>query len=1371
MKKNIFSLLFLILCCISSHAQHTAGLVPKEIKKGLRFYLIDDEAGLSNNTINSMVQDKQGFIWIGTMDGLNRYDGSSFVKYKMDGRSPSLLYNYIQHLAVDEKGDILISTDGGLNVFDVSKEAFRAYTTENGLLQNYVNTAIPMPDGSIILGIYKGGIQLLQPNGSLKQLNGSVREQKDLSSIEISCMALQGDSILWVGTYNGGLNKFRLKDKKADHITFSYKEAASTINHLYLDQEGNTWVGTMSGLYVITVSADTIFTGASHNRGKGLSDAEVLCLQEDDRGNIWIGTRNGGLNIVNKQEFLTKKGQAQFEWFLPRDDGESVYNRTVSSILKDRNGNMWLGTSTGINFVDPKGEKLMLLRRKPTSSGETLAHNRIGALEHDANGDLWIGTDGGGLNLVEAASGSIRHFQHSPTDPASLSNDYVLALKKDSRGYLWVGTYRGGLSRMDPETGKCRHYLQGPVSSGSDVRTIVEDSRNRLWVGTNRGGLYRYDEHADKFLPIEKTGALDIRDIEEAPNGGLWLATYGDGIGFYLPEADSIRFFNTSNTAGLSSNIVFSLVQTLNGEIWAGTQYGGLIKFNPSTGSVQVYSEQHGLANNTVSSLLLENEQHLWIGTLSGISHLHIPTEKISSLAYPANNSAGELNHNAVSRGAGGYIYFGGNKGISLFHPQEVRAAQPAPPLMLTALKLFNKLVPVNHDDEQAVLRQSLSHQKVVVLPYDQSLISIDFAALQYPFSDNVSYSYTLENYNSHWIEAGNVGTANFSNLPPGRYLFRAKAQHSSDAENASYATLSIIITPPFWKTLPAYVIYTLLLILLFYGAMKYYTERVKLQNSLLLEKKQRQLEHDLNEERSRFFTSFSHELKTPLTLILAPIEDLAAKAKSREDKTSLGLVQKNARYLLQLINKLLDFRKTEVGLNELKLAQYRLKPIVENWFNNYKPLTYKKKINFCYQAPEEEVVAWVDLEKLQIMVYNLLTNAIKFTPKNGTIELKLFADHTHVYIQVQDTGEGISPDALPHIFEWYYRAGDTNKKGTGIGLALSQRLAALHHGNILAESRPKEGSSFTISLPLDHELPPHLQQELEAVLSPQEDTQLIPLLPGEELAGPQEECEEKIIHTGDGNREVLLLIDDNPGILQYLSGLLKNDYHLITAQDGVQGLEKACQYVPDLIISDICMPGKNGLELCKCLKQNAATTHIPVILLTVNDSDESIKEGFEEGADHYITKPFNGQLLLTRIKSLLSKRRQLREYFQNKTGETVSAEEENSPLFRREKQFLEALESTILSQIQADEANVEAIAHSMAMSRTSLYRKIKAVTGQNINEYIRTVKLKRAAQLMNEQGLNVSQAAHEVGFSSMKYFRKLFKDQFGKLPSDLTKE
>lgn len=1370
--KNYLLLLLLLIFYSGGNAQKTAH-EPKPLDEQLKFYLIDDEAGLSNNTINSIVQDSTGFIWIGTIEGLNRYDGNNFVKYRKDLEdSSSLLNNYVQSMYVNKDGKIWISTDGGLNIYDVEKEAFQFYNNNSGLLANNVNSIIPGPEGSMIIGVYRGGIHILHSNGNFEYLLHDPGNKNSLSSEEISSLAMQGDSVLWVGTFDGGLNKISWRDRKVERISFEQNEAypSTTINTVYTDKNGNMWIGSKGGLHVITTNSDTLFATTSLHPGIGLSDADILSFMEDNMGRMWIGTRNGGLNLVDKQEFLKNAKTAQFDWFLPRDDGESVFNRTITAIMKDKDGNMWLGTSTGINFVNPKGEKIMLLSRNPVST-ETLAHNRIGSLEKAANGNVWIGTDGGGLNLLDPATGKFKHFYHIPEDEASLSNNYIISLKKDSRGWLWAGTYRGGINRMDPETEKCKHYLQGSVSNGSDVRCIIEDSKNRMWVGTNQGGLYRYDENKDVFVFIEKLGDIDIRDIQEDRNGGLWLATFGSGIFYYSSEKDSLRIYNTDNTPGLPSDIIFCLAQSNEKEIWAGTRYGGLINININSGKVTVYSEKNGLSNNTVNSLALADRQNMWIGTLNGISHFHIPTSKITRLTSPEGITPGEFNIGAAVIANEGYLYFGGNKGLMVFHPEKVRGFEPSPPVVLTNLKVFNKNVPVSPSIKNGILNKAISHQEEIVLSYGQTLFSIDFAALSYPFSEKISYSYILENYNDHWVESGNVGTANFSNIPPGEYIFKVKASMAPGTGDETYTHLSIIITPPFWKTWPAYMLYSIFIILVIYGALKYYSERIKLRNSLVFEKKQRQLEHDLNEERLRFFTSFSHELKTPLTLILTPVEDLLEKIKHAEHKKSLGLVHKNARYLLQLINKLLEFRKSEVGLNQLKLGEYNLHSLLESWVYNYQHLATRKHISLSYHYSSNNVTIWIDPEKVQIMVYNLLTNAFKFTPKHGAVELSLFTNQTHVFIKIKDTGIGISSAELPSVFNWYYKATNFKKAhGTGIGLALSKRLAELHHGDIDVESKINEGSVFTISLPFEQELSSLQKKDIELVDQKYEEE--IHNLPHPDLLADTRECEEKIIHLNqEESKEVLLLIDDNDDIIQYLNELLKEDYHIINAHDGQKGLEKAYKYVPDLIISDIMMPERNGIELCKTLKQNPATTHIPVILLSAKDTLESVKEGFEEGADHYITKPFNSQLLLIKIKSLLSTRKQLRNHFNSKSKGLIDKGEANSPLFRREKNFLEKLENTILSQIDSNETNVEAIAHAMGMSRTSLYRKIKAVTGQNINEYIRSVKIKKAAFLISENGLNISQAAYEVGFNSVKYFRKLFKEQYGKLPSDLNRE
>lgn len=1350
----------LLMLLIYSKASFSQALADK-----LRFYLIDTEDGLSNNTINSFAQDSVGFVWIGTTEGLNRYDGRHFTVYRNElNDSSSLSYNYIQQMYASGDGKLWISTDGGLDIYDTHTETYRHYNQEHGLVDNSVNSVIAGPDSTMIIGVYRGGIHLLDANGKFAYLRHESDNPFSLSSDEISCIAMQGDTILWAGTYDGGLNKVRLKDRKVTRIPFGRENTFTsvTVNALYIDFEGNVWVGTKEGMHVITAKGDTLSMSSSSIEEEGLSDDEVLCFQEDGMGNIWIGTRNGGLNIINIQSFLEQPTNTPCQWFLARDDGESVYNRTVSAIMRDRAGDMWIGTSTGVNFVNPRGENIIRITRNPASA-QTLMHNRISALEKGDDGKIWVGTDGGGLDLFDPKTGKYQHFYHNNTDTLSLSNDYVLSLKQDSKGRLWAGTYQGGINHMDRANKTFRHYLQGEISNGSDVRCILEDADETIWVGTNRGGLYYYRESTDSFIFVDTLGHIDIRDILQTSDGGLWLATFGSGIYYYHPKNNIIKIYNTSNTPGLPTDIIFCLAQTQPDEIWAGTRYGGLIKLHIASGKISTYTEKDGLSNNTINSIIPDNNNKLWLGTSSGITRFCLSTKKISSMVPFKNLQYDEFNIGAALRTDNGSLYFGSNKGLITFDANKVLTPQPASPIILTGLRVFNKSVTVASDDDKSLLDRALFYKDTLVLNYNHTLFSIDYNALKYPFSEDVSYTYKLENYDNQWIEAGNAGTANFSNIPPGEYVFKVKT-NSIFGENGQVSkALTIIITPPFWKTWPAYVIYVFACCAIFYGASKYYAGRIKLKNSLLFEKKQRQLEHTINEERLRFFTSFSHELKTPLTLILAPIEDMLHQPNPHK---GLKMVYKNAQFLLQLINKLLELRKSETGLNQLNIGQYDIHILLSNWTESYQSLANHKKVRLSYQTAEGSTFIWCDEEKMHIVVNNLLSNALKFTQKGGEVSVRLFTNHSHVFIEVKDNGIGISEKVLSNIFHWYFSADQVKKaQGTGIGLALSKKLVELHHGEITVDSQLQKGSSFLVSIPLHKE-----QSHANNTVCDQENIPIPEqsfLLPEGEFAISSEVYDQRVIHTSE-SKEVILLIDDHPDIIQYLKGLLSEDYHIISAEDGQKGLKKACHYIPDLIISDIMMPAKNGIDLCKALKQTVATTHIPVVLLSAKDSVDSYKAGFEEGADAYITKPFNSQLLLIRIRSLLKQREQLRKYFSNQGTSEVSNKEANSPLFRREKRFLEDLENAIYSKLESNNTNVEEIAQMMGMSRTSLYRKIKSLTGKNINEYIRMVKLNKAVKLMKEDGLPVSQAAFQVGFNNLKYFRKLFKEQFGKLPSEV---
>ncbi|KAA5823679.1 response regulator [Algibacter amylolyticus] len=1368
----VLNLVSFFLCLIPLFAQDSK-IKTNATEEILTFHLLDVESGLSHNVVNNIEQDSLGFMWVGTIEGVNRYDGTRFSKFKKDYKNPesSLNNNHISQIEIDLKGNILISSDEGLNTYSTKHETFEAFKVNNKKLVEPISSFAIGPNRELIIGSSnkEWGLRIIDKNGKLTTVSHEPNNPHSISSNYISKILVQGDSILWIGTSNFGLNKYSYKTKKITRVPSGKNSTISSvdIHTLYNDNNGNLWIGGADGLQVITPKGDTLSLKSSLNYGRGLSDENVLSFEEDNDNKMWIGTRNGGLNLLDIPSFISQQ-KLSIKWFLPKSDGSSVYNRTITSIKKDREGNMWLGTSTGLNFVNPNGEPIKRFQ-KNIDNPDGLAHDRIGAFAQKSDGKIWIGTDGAGLNLYNPNTGKFSNFKHEPNNKQSLSNDYIIALLDDSKNRLWVGTYGGGLNKRNPLTGNYKHYLEGNIEDGNDVRKIYEDGSGQIWVGTNRGGLFKYNEAQDAFNYISSLGKIDIRDITCDEKGFLWLATYGDGVLKYNPKNDSTVAYNMKNTEGMTSDVVFCFLRLNNGDMLCGTRFGGLVRINPDTHMAVNFTEYDGLSNNTVSSMVFENDNSVWIGTFNGISHYNTHTDAIENLNTFNNIQRSEFNVGAAIKSYNNDLYFGGNKGFNMFNPKKLENNTPTTySIVFENIHVLNKKVIVDPNSTSAILKESISYQNSITLPHNQSLFSINFTVLKYPIANNINYSYILEGYHNHWIENNSNGTANLSNIPPGDYTLKVKAKLGSGKE--VYNQLLVTITPPFWKTIPAYILYLLFSIAAIYLALKYYTNHLKLKNSLLFEKKQRQLEQDFNKERIRFFTSFSHELRTPLTLILGPVDDMLQELNNKKHLDRMRLIKKNATYLFQSINKLLEFRKSEIGLSDLVVNKYNLPPILKQLVDNYVLMAQKKDINLTHTIPDEDFIAWFDLEKVQIIVNNLLSNAIKHSAAKGNINVALNYDENNFKIIVKDDGSGIHPEDFSHIFEWYYQSKSLpRKKGSGIGLALSKNFAELHKGQLKVESSLGSGSTFTLEIPRDETV--FINKPIdEHINAPLEEVEMSPVNAWAPLSEKITDEKKKINVTIDEDKLVVLVIDDNPDILQYLEGVLEKTYDIIYAENGQEGIEKALKYVPDLIISDIMMPKKSGIDLCEVLKNETTTTHIPIILLSAKSNEESIKEGYETGADDYIIKPFNSQILLARVKNLIDSRKSLRKYFLEQEEPLQSISKDQSKLLDKEKEFLRKLETIILNSIKSGKANVKDITNEMGMSRTPLFRKIKAITGKNINEYITMVKLKKAASLIKNEDFTISEAAFEVGYNSPKYFRQLFKKQFGTVPSKYKK-
>jgi len=1365
--KTIFSYILLSFCGTIGLSQNIPSKTKELIDEQLSFYHLDVENGLSNNIVNSIEQDSLGFIWVGTEEGLNRYDGSKFEIYKKDDPSgkSNISNNFIVQVQLDYEGKLLIVTADELNIYNPKLEQFKALSQDDGLISNNVSCLTQGHNEELIVGINFDGVQVLDKSKKRKIFSHNPSETSSLSSNEIFSLTHQGDSVIWIGTANNGLNKLNLRTSKITRIPFGPKRAISSsrINTLYTDKVGNVWIGSRQGVEVITIKGDTLMLSKSLIRGKGLSDDSVLCFEEDDQGQMWIGTRNGGLNIINKDDFLQQNQDLVVKWYLPKDDGSSVFNRTVSALKKDKAGAIWIGTSTGLNYVKPNGEPIKILR-KTLESSLSLGHNRISALAEDTDKRIWIGTDGAGLDLYDPITGKFEYYQSDLSDPYSISNDYVISLCVDSKKRLWAGTYQGGLNKFNESTGHFDHYLQGEITDGSDVRVIFEDSRTTIWAGTNRGGLFKYDESLDEFRYINSLGKIDIRDLVEDQDGHLWLATYGDGILRYDPINDLTVSYNSSNTPGFTSDIIFSLLVLSDGDILAGTFHEGIMRISPKDKTVLSFTENNGLSNNTVTSILRDNDTSIWLGTFMGISHFNEKTNKIYNLNAFNNVQNGEFTGGTSLKSSSGNIYIGGNAGLNIFNPKNLFSSKEKYTLVFEKLDILGKNASISNESGEGILDESILYENQIELKHNEAFLSIEYVALKFPFSKDTKYSYRLVDYINHWVDTDGTGRVDLAKIPHGDYKLFVRAKFGSGDEVTKQ--LGLTVKPAFWETSLAYIIYILLTIGIIWGSMKFYSERIKLRNSLLFEKKQRQLEHDFNEERIRFFTSFSHELKTPLTLILAPIEDLISQTKSLKHINILKLINKNANQLLQSINKLLEFRKSNLGLSKLRIEEHNLTNSLEQWIHNYYPLAKKRDIALSFDFPDENLYAWVDLEKMYIIFNNLLSNAFKYMDDKGEIHVSLSYDEENLEIKVSDSGYGIAPNEIEHVFERYYRSASVkNREGIGIGLALSKNLVEMHMGSINIESELNKGSVFSVTIPRDKNLFADSIIEHKDSLKGDESKYLDKWVEMSELSEP-ERISPNI--NFKENKELILLIDDNPDILNYMDGLLEGTYDLIYANDGEEGIEKALRYIPDLIVSDVMMPKMNGMELCNKLKKTTETTHIPIILLTAKGNVESIKEGYTYGADDYIVKPFNSQIFQTRIRNLLDIRKQLRSYFTQKGEFKEKLTDEHSSILEKEKSFLNQLEQVILEQLNQENIDVWMVAKKIGMSRTSLFRKIKAITGLNINQFITKIKIDHAAMLLKTGEYTVAQVSFEVGFNNVKYFRKLFKEQFKQLPSEV---
>jgi len=1338
-----------------------------------QFVRYSAEKGLSHNQVNCFFKDRKGFVWIGTAGGLNRFDGYSFRIFKHDKKdSTSIDDHHINDLFEDAEGYLWISTRLGFNIYDpvtekIDKHADKA-ARRFGLPDANFTRVYKTKSGDY--WIYHNRLGLVKYLPAKKQL----LRVKPIEHVKMSDFREDSLGNLWIVYEDGLLARLDSKTNKISYqnVLLRNQKSGKSINHrIFLDSDNEPWIYTVkdvSGISYLDLKNNLLINGSTSSADYKLSNNIVSAVIQGPDGKIWIGTDHGGINVVDKK----KKSVSLLLY--NRNDPRSISQNSITSLYKDSSGMVWVGTfKKGFSNYHKNIFKFSLIQHQPADPS-SLPFDDVNVFAEDRKGNIWIGANGGGLIYFNRKKNTFRQYKNIPGDPSSLSNNVVVSMFLDQSDVLWIGTYFGGLNSFDGHTFK--RYLHSPADSASliddRVWEIFEDSKRRLWVGTLGDGMDLLDRgkgtftHYRPFVPNSISSDY-IAAIIEDKNKDIWIGTaYGINVLQHSTGKIIHYLHENGNPNSLSSDAVTSLAADRFGNIWVGTSEG-LNLFDKKTGTFISYDSRHGFPDNSVLTIVVDARQNLWLGTPKGLVNFNITKRKENRPAAFAVRTYNEVdglqgrsfNENAALRLRSGELVFGGANGFTIFSPDALEGETGNSPIVLTDFQIFNKSIkPDELLDGKAVLKKTISETNQVTLKHSQNVFTIEFAALNFLHSEKNHYLYTLDGFNDQWFEAdNNTRKVTYTNLDPGDYIFKVRIKDNKAPE--SERVLKITILPPFWKTPFAYILYVFLIIGALVIARWILLERERMNFKLEQERREAQQIHELDMMKIKFFTNVSHEFRTPLTLILTPLESLINSLPAEYSvRKQLTLIQRNASRLLNLVTQLLDFKKLEIEETQFTPERSDIINFVREIAHTFSDLSERKHIDFSFKSNVELRYCLFDPEKLSRIMYNLLSNAFKFTPEYGQVSVDIniskHDDSENIEIRVADSGIGIPSEAQQKVFDRFYQHAlpdHISNPGSGIGLSITKEFVKLHDGTISVESTEGKGSVFIILLPLrDAQGNPYLRE------------------PQQKLLLVEEVIESELMSENlQKDKPVLLLVEDNDEFREYLKEVLKKDYQILEAANGKAGLEITLDKIPDLIVSDVMMPEMDGMELCRIIKSDNRISYIPVILLTARAEDEQQLQGYETGADAYVTKPFRLDILQVRIKNLIRQRELFREQFQ----QHIKIQPEDVAAHSLDEQFVSKAVKVVEANMSNADYTVEELSAEMAMSRVYLYKKLLSLTGKTPIEFIRIIRLRRAVQLLEKTQLTISEIAYQIGFNNPKYFAKLFKEEYKMLPSEYRKK
>ncbi len=1439
------------------------------------FQHLTTEHGLSQSYIFSIYQDSKGYMWFGTWDGLNKYDGYQFTVFKPDPYNPnSLSNNCVTAIYEDRYGIIWIGTNGGgLNRLlhatvdppGTPREAnnrktnfmhFKNITKDTSCITGDNITAIIEDDfGNIWVGTYENGINIIfRDSNKIKSCVNYRKEFKSIGSISdnhITCLFRDNEGTIWVGSQNG-LMRSQPTKRPQDQFFYTYlndPENENSISGNYItaileDHLDQLWIGTdRNGLNKMISSKKMHSNRAAFIKYSPNSNSiNTLCLDRNNK--MWIGTING-ISILNPEFFSTNKNVQFIHIESNPDDPNSLLGNHVETIYEDRFGVLWVGTFKGINKRDLIKKEFQIIDNS-YHQNLIIPDQNITSVLQDKENNFWIGSESGILTrylakqnktinyllangrmlkidvkIPEYDNTSQRRLTPTPKFSNNLfSGNFINSIVCDNQNNIWIGGV--GLYKFNIDNQQFKYYRPGRHDgkglSGWAVWDIHPDDKENLWIATS-DGLNIFNKKKKQFIVVkhdpDDTTSLSnnkIWDITEDIAGNIWIGT-DNGLNCLQHEYISdnqieqsklnfTRFMhNPRNIQSISSNKIW-VIHEANDKLYIGTEGGGLnvmevgksIKnIDEITPSFKNYREPDGLAGNIICGILSDQKGNLWISTTNGLSKFNPENETFKNFTKKDGLQGNEFNKGAYYQSHDHKMFFGGINGLNAFYPDSIKNNPFPPQVQITGLKIFDKHVPVgSFKDNRVILNKPISETKKIELGYKDDVLTFKFVALHYLEPTNNKYAYKMNGFEENWNYTDYIDReATYTNLPPGNYSFLVKASNSDGVWSQS-TSLEIKISPPYWANWWAYIIYIIVGGGLLYSIFIYIISKERLKSNLqvaMLEAKQKdeitQKNDEIHNMKLKFFTNVSHEFKTPLTLILGPLENLRNSIVRKPERQQLNFVYRNAQNLLLLVNQLMDFRKLETSSIEVKARLTNVNIFTRRIISAFHYLAKEQNIKLSVKNMVNDIHCWFDRDMMEKVLNNLLSNAFKFVSQEGEINVIIdqysnndeqikstFKNYEKyeegfVSIEVVDTGKGMSEEQLARVFDRFYQGDDDDNNkyyGSGIGLALTKQLVDIHKGEIIVKSKPGKGSSFNVLLPLgkDHFKEKQLIEETcpsEPVYNKYQS--LFETVLMEDI----DEKEKELIN--NEKAPLILIVEDNDDLRLYIRTCLNDQYCIIEANNGLEGREKALEEIPDLIITDIMMPDLDGYELSSQLKNNEKTSHIPIIMLTALSSEDERIKGYEKGADEYISKPFTTSVLQARIKNIIESREKLKKRYSN----SIISESDEEMIEQTDRSFMDKVIALVEKNISNSSLGVDEFANELHLSRTQLYRKIKGLTGQGVTEFIRSIKLKKALEMMKKDDYTINEIAYKTGFNSQSYFTRCFKEIYGKSPLEYLEE